>query len=142
VLLLNAIYIGGALGANRQSVCSGRGCEDATYWRKDLELFRAYFREVNISERLADDMMRTAPSQVYWLSPEEIEAYGLGGERAGVPRNQNTRQAQKYGLSRTESETRLKLAQQICPVNGPTACVDDVMKGNVFHLWRLPSDPQ
>jgi hypothetical protein len=42
------------------------------------EQIRSYLREVNISERLADDMMIVAPERVRFLSSMELATYGLG----------------------------------------------------------------
>ena len=38
---------------------------------------RAYLREMNVSERLADEMMKTPPSSVRYLIAEEQESFGL-----------------------------------------------------------------
>src|SRR6266404_5372364 len=44
-----------------------------------LKEIRAYFREMDVSTRLADDMLATEPKSVHILTHEEINKYGLGG---------------------------------------------------------------
>lgn len=42
------------------------------------EQIRAYLREMNVSDRLADDMMTVPPEKVRYLSANELANYGLG----------------------------------------------------------------
>lgn len=90
---------------------------------------RAYFREMNISERLADDMMMIPSAQMKWLAPEEIALYGLGVDDPVIQETKSLSEANKYGLSRVEYETRKQRAQKLCSFGSPTACWENVMRG-------------
>jgi C4-dicarboxylate-specific signal transduction histidine kinase len=46
------------------------------YWTM-LQNMRAYLREMNVSERLADDMLATEPEKVRILTQAELTRYGL-----------------------------------------------------------------
>jgi hypothetical protein len=96
---------------------------------QNQERLRAYFREMNISERLADDMMMIPSSQMRWLSPQEIAVYGLGVDDPVVSETKTLKQAQKYGLSRLEYERRSQLARDLCVLGTAVDCIDKVMTG-------------
>jgi ATP-dependent protease ClpP protease subunit len=49
-------------------------------YNKMTEQIRAYLREMNVSDRLADDMMIVPPEKVRFLSSVELANYGLGLE--------------------------------------------------------------
>jgi ATP-dependent protease ClpP protease subunit len=94
------------------------------------EKLRAYFREMNISERLADDMMMIPSNQIRWLSPQEIESYGLNGVDPVIGEASVLKDAQKYGLSRIEYEKRWQRVG-VCwsSEREIPGCVDKIMRG-------------
>jgi hypothetical protein len=92
------------------------------------ERIRAYFREMNISERLADDMMAIPSNEIRWLSPEQIAFYGLGADDPVISETNALREAQKYGLTRIEYEVRRKRAQELCTIGSPPGCKDKIMR--------------
>jgi hypothetical protein len=87
---------------------------------------RDYFREMNISERLADDMMMIPSAQMKWLSPQEIAMYGLAVDDPVIRETKILNEARKYGLSRIEYEERRQRAQQLCRTR---ECYENVMRG-------------
>jgi hypothetical protein len=93
------------------------------------EQLRAFFREMNISERLADDMMVIPSSQIKWLSARDIETYGLGVDDPVIQETKILINAKKYGLSRMEYERRWQLVRQLCIIGTADDCEEKVMKG-------------
>jgi ATP-dependent protease ClpP protease subunit len=96
---------------------------------KRQEQLRAFLREMNISERLADDMMVIPSAQMKRLSPQEIALYGLGVDDPVIHESKILQNARKYGLSRIEYETRWRRVQQLCPFGSDDACMENIMKG-------------
>jgi hypothetical protein len=95
---------------------------------KRQEQLRTFLREMNISERLADDMVIPS-AQMKWLSPQEIELYGLGVDDPVIHESKILQNARKYGLSRIEYETRWRRVQQLYPFGSDDACTENIMKG-------------
>jgi ATP-dependent protease ClpP protease subunit len=89
-----------------------------------LRDMRTYLREMNVAERLADDMLGTEPEKVHFLTRAELKAYGLSGVD---PAEQQTRAiemevlevqaAQSWGLDRREYNRRKALGDSLCPLN-------------------------
>jgi len=126
-------YLGGRLGMHRpflETPSRSMTTEDVKKAATlNQERLRAYFREMNISERLADDMMMIPSNQMRWLSPQEIAVYGLGVNDPVVSETKTLKQAQKYGLSRLEYERRWQLARGLCELGTADDCIDKVMTG-------------
>lgn len=91
------------------------------------EQLRAFFREMNIAERLADDMMMIPSAQIKWLSPEEIGSYGLGVDDPVIKETKILVAARKYGLSRMEYEARWRRVQEMCDLTSDADCEEKVM---------------
>jgi hypothetical protein len=96
---------------------------------KTQERLRAYFREMNISERLADDMMMIPTDQMRWLTSQEISVYGLGVEDPVTKETGLLKEAQKYGLSRMDYEARVRRARTLCKSGDPPDCSEKIMRG-------------
>jgi hypothetical protein len=92
------------------------------------EVLQSYFREMNLSERLADDMMMIPSDKILWLDKREIAAYGLGEDDPVIKETRTLKAAQKYGLSRAEYERRRQRAQSLCPLFTPPECTENVMR--------------
>jgi hypothetical protein len=103
-----------------------------TQWQKLSEEIRAYFREMNVPEGLADLMISIPPSQSRRLSVDELQLYfppvdpveeeTLTSETAGV-----------YALSSGEYRRRSAAAKAVCaPVCGP---ITDFSPAN-NDCWR------
>jgi ATP-dependent protease ClpP protease subunit len=70
------------------------------------EKIRTYFREMNIPQRLADDMMATPSDQIKWLTVQELVNYGLFGPDPVIAEARILASAKKHGISRTEFQRR------------------------------------
>jgi hypothetical protein len=92
---------------------------------------RDYLREMNISERLVDDMMVTPPSRMKWLTKEELLSYGLGTSDPVYLEADALAEAKKYGLSRQEYEQRNERSSDLCKPDYSAYCHDKVMRGQL-----------
>ena len=86
-----------------------------------LQDIRAYLREMNISERLADDMLAIEPERVRTLSQAELKGYGLATldpaeqqRRAIENEARDVWEAAQLGLDRAEYTRRKALVENIC----------------------------
>jgi ATP-dependent protease ClpP protease subunit len=86
-----------------------------------LQDMRAYLREMNVSERLADDMLAVEPQRVRFLTQAELTEYGLGRvdpaeqqRRAIENEARDVEEANQLGLDRMEYTRRKALAESIC----------------------------
>jgi hypothetical protein len=84
---------------------------------------------MNISERLADDMMMIPSDQMRWLTPTEIAVYGLGVDDPVIKETWALEQARKYGLSRLEYEARWRRVQTTCKLGGSSDCSEKILNG-------------
>jgi hypothetical protein len=89
---------------------------------------RSYFQEMNIAERLADDMMVIPSTRMKWLTRSEVDTYGLGADDPVLVETRALRRAKKYGLSRTEFEMRWRRVQEECKPGSAENCVDTIMR--------------
>jgi hypothetical protein len=92
-------------------------------YRAVLQDMRAYLREMNVTERLADDMLATEPESAHILTQAELKAYGLSGvdpaEQQGRAIDKEARdvqEASQLGLDRREYTRRKALGESLCPV--------------------------
>jgi Clp protease len=92
-----------------------------TAYRAMLRDIRAYLREMNVSERLADDMLQTEPDHVRTLTYAELKEYGLKGldpgeqERLAIAKEAfDVRQANQWGLDRAEYIRRKAIVDSVC----------------------------
>jgi ATP-dependent protease ClpP protease subunit len=81
-----------------------------------LQDIRAYLREMNVSERLADDMLAIEPERVHILTQAELEMYGLARvdsaeqqRRAIENEARDVQEANQLGLDRREYTRRKAL---------------------------------
>jgi hypothetical protein len=86
-----------------------------------LQDIRAYLREMNVSERLADDMLSVEPDRVRILTRAELKGYGLADpdpaerqRRAIENEVMDAREANQLGLDRSEHTRRKALGENIC----------------------------
>ena len=86
-----------------------------------LEVLYAYLREMNVSERLANDMLAVEPEKVRYLNKAEPEAYGLENidpieqqTRAVEREMRDVQAANQLGLSRRENTRRKALGNDLC----------------------------
>jgi hypothetical protein len=87
-----------------------------------LKNIRAYFGEMGISKRLADDMLATEPENVHVLTREELDKYGLSRldpteqqRRATANEVLDLKTSNQLGLDRLEYNRRKALGDRLCP---------------------------
>jgi ATP-dependent protease ClpP protease subunit len=86
-----------------------------------LQELRGYLREMNVSDRKADDMMAVEPEKVRYLTEADLARYGLAGvdpaeqqTRAIENEAQNIQEANELGLDRREYTRRKAVVNQMC----------------------------
>ncbi len=109
------------------------------------EQIRSFFREMNVSDRLADDMMLVPPEEIRFLSSDEIAGYGLGFLDPVAKEASDLQEAKKLGVDRREYMQRRSLSERLCQSISSTgaatyvisqACVSAILSGK--HVERAP----
>jgi ATP-dependent protease ClpP protease subunit len=103
---------------------------DKQYKRMDASV-RAYFKEMNISETLADDMMRIRPHDVRFLDYGGAEQYGLNDEDPAHAEAEASSAAETYGISKAEYFRRERRAEKECvmDIEEFVQCYDAILFG-------------
>jgi hypothetical protein len=85
---------------------------------------------MNVSVRVADDMMAVPPQNIRWLTASEQEDYGLIAIDPVWQETQDLNEARKLGISPVEYMKRKENASRICyGVSGaPAGCYDRVLR--------------
>ena len=100
-----------------------------TAYTSMLAAIRTYLAEMNVSPQFADEMLKTAPSDVRYLSAKEQEKFGLTIIDPIELETTSLQQAQELGITRREHIRREALSREHCPTDtGFTRCYDHVMK--------------
>ena len=98
-------------------------------YQRMLQDIRSYFREMNVSEQLADAMLRVEPENMRLLNKTELESYGLT-QRDPIDREvEELKAAQQLGVSRIEYMRRMNLIDRAC---GPLP----LLEGAQFEQWN------
>jgi ATP-dependent protease ClpP protease subunit len=107
------------------------------------EKIRSYLKEMNVSERLADDMMIVPPEKMRFLSSDELTQYGLSFIDPAVKEALDLKEARKLGISHTEYMRRKAQSQVLCywwdrsgAYHGSEECETAVLAGK--HVERAP----
>jgi ATP-dependent protease ClpP protease subunit len=130
---------GGKIGIHRpylnQSIGSQLQAPDKlrSNYEQMLQTLRAYLRDMNVSERLAEDMMKIAPADVRHLSDDDLNGYGLTSIDPIEQETIDLQEAQSMGLDRQEHIRRQALANAKCGAlkldfNALFTCRETVMK--------------
>ena len=104
-----------------------------------LHDLRGYLREMNVSERLADDMLAVEPEKVHYLNEAELKMYRLADPdpveqqtRAIEKEMRDVQEANQLGLSRREYTRRKALGNDLCSqmqdVREMISCKDRVLR--------------
>jgi ATP-dependent protease ClpP protease subunit len=100
-------------------------------YSRTLQDMRSYLREMNVSPRLADDMLATEPEHNHILSETELRAYRLIGvdpaeqqRRAIQKEAADVKEANQLGLDRREYTRRKMLGEKICAYSANGAVAD------------------
>ena len=95
-----------------------------------LQNIHLYLREMNVSERLADDMLATEPERIHMLTDAELKSYGLAGvdpaeqqRRAIEKEARDVQEANQLGLDRREYNRRKALGVKSCLYNSGTGAL-------------------
>jgi hypothetical protein len=95
---------------------------------KSLNEIRAYFREMNVSEQLADAMLRINPEDIRILNDVSLRSYGLTPQDPIAKEIDELKEAQTRGLTREEYMRRKTLAQARCGNDFSNSCYQSIMK--------------
>jgi hypothetical protein len=116
-----------------------------------LQDIRSYFREMNVSEGLADAMLRIDPENMRLLSESELESYGLTMFDPVEAEMRDLEGATRYGLNRQEYLRRKALSASRCDpirdIREWSACGQTVMKTGKapalpdFSAFSTPVEP-
>jgi hypothetical protein len=94
-----------------------------------LRYMRSYLREMNVSEQLADEMLKTRSSDIRYLTPDEQDQFGLDTFDPVEREVRDAEHAQKLGLDRREYNRRDALVLKVCPLDSSYAnCYEEVYK--------------
>jgi ATP-dependent protease ClpP protease subunit len=100
-----------------------------------LTSIRSYLAEMNVSQQLADEMLRTPPSSVRYLSAKEQERFGLSVIDPIELETTSLTEAQKLGLDRREYNRREALSIEKCPLDSDFRnCHATIMKSGDVPL--------
>ena len=96
------------------------------------EIIRAYFKEMNISERLSNDMMTIPSDQVRYLTTDDLVNYGIGPIDPVKKETWELEAAQRLGLDRLEYMRRRDRQHRECDGTGmdskqSSECYDRIM---------------
>jgi ATP-dependent protease ClpP protease subunit len=103
-------------------------------YQQMLQEIRAYLREMNVPERLADDMLAIDPADVRYLSHNQLYDYGLRDVDPIEKETIDLQKAQALGLDRREYMRRETLRKAKCfdaslkTLEAVGACNNRVMK--------------
>ena len=113
------------------SVASGSEA-DRLYKKMDAAI-RTYFKEMNISDLLADDMLRINPQDVKFLTRAEAERYGLAGFDPAYEDLEASKMAKHYGISKQEYFVRKARSERECKLDVDLKvtlkCIGEIMSG-------------
>jgi len=97
-----------------------------------LQEMRAYLRGMNVSERLAEDMLKIPPADMRYMSHDDLNSYSLTSRDPIEQETIDLQEAQSLGLDRSEYIRRQALQKAKCEtlsdVDEFIACMERVMR--------------
>jgi hypothetical protein len=108
-------------------------------FQKMLNDIRSYFREMNVSEQLADAMLRIEPEHMRLLNDAALNGYGLTYEDPIAREIKELQIAQKYGLSRQEYIRRKVIAESRC-ASQTTFCYQKIIETGLVDPRISPDE--
>jgi hypothetical protein len=93
----------------------------------------AYLSSMNVDRALADDMMKIPPENIRYLTPADLNRYGLLERDPVAEETAALKEASKYGLSRSEYMKRKASIKEVCarPYDKSYAdCAAKIFSGN------------
>jgi len=93
-----------------------------------LDELRAYFHEMNVAERLANEMLKTSPREMRYLSPAEQDSFGLVIFDPVDQELSTLEEAKELGIDRAEYYRRQNVTLKYCyPHPEDVLCYHNVM---------------
>lgn len=90
----------------------------------------SYLSTMNVDRTLADDMMKTRPENIRYLTPSDLQHYGLLERDPFSEETAALKEASKYGLSRAEYMKRKAGVLEVCRgLFDNLDCRDEVLSG-------------
>ena len=108
--------VDGSIGIHRPYFVSGDPTRIAGEIRDLKNLAGKYFAEMNIPERLAEDMFSVDPGNMRVLTLRELEDYRLNSKDFVAQETDVMQMAQRLGLSRLEYEALRKDMNYFCQI--------------------------
>ena len=98
------------------------------------EKVATYLSDMNVDRALADDMMKIAPENMRYLTPADLNRYGLLERDPITEEAAALKEASKYGLSRGEYMKRKTRIKEACDAGqrygkSYADCVADIFSG-------------
>jgi hypothetical protein len=96
-----------------------------------LNSMRVYLRAMNVSEGLADDMLKVSPAEMRYLSHDDLNNYGLSFHDPVEQETIDLEDARRLGLDRGEYVRRQAIQKKKCgtlPFLDLLTCEERVMK--------------
>ena len=126
-------YTGGKIGIHQPYYEVPKDELNPDTFRKEysamLDELRAYFREMNVAERLADEMLKTSPREMRYLNPSEQDRFGLVIFDPVESELSMLQDAKKLGIDRAEYYRRQNLILKYCyPHPEDSLCYQTVME--------------
>jgi hypothetical protein len=116
-------------------------------YQRMLQEIRSYFCEFNVSEHLADAMLRIEPAKVRLLDDIALADYGLTPTDPIEQETEDLQDAKSWGLSRQEYIRRKSIAARMCPSkwdfgepDTDAPCYQTVMKTGQAPPNSVPQD--
>jgi ATP-dependent protease ClpP protease subunit len=125
------------LDVPQQEVSSGNVNE---LYQRMLQDIRSYFHEMNVSEQLADAMLRIEPDKIRLLSDNELNAYGLTATDPIEQETEDLQDAQYWGITnRQEYIKRKALTETSCPGRFGIPDIHSQCYQAVMKTGRIPA---
>jgi hypothetical protein len=132
---------GHLLGARKEAKGEISSDKIGESFKSTLQELRAYFREMNVNEQLADAMLRIDPEHTRVLNYTELNHFGLTEIDPIATELEELRAAKNLGISRHEYMRRKALAQGRC-FSPSTFCAQKIMQtGKVDPSAADQEDP-
>jgi hypothetical protein len=110
-------------------------------YQRMLQDIRSYFREMNVSEQLADDMLRIEPAKIRLLDDAALDSYGLTLIDPIEEETWDLEDAQSRGLDRQTYMKRRSLAERACPRIRVLSYANSECYQTIMETGRVPPHP-
>lgn len=125
-----ARIVDGNVGIHRPFLNDSSSPQDANLtFDQTKSRAKALFEKSGVTPSLWDAMMAIPPSNVRYLTPEEVVSYGLKGNNPAHFDYLDSVRAKKLGVNKVELYRRDRLVKKYCTdVDQFSACYDQIMK--------------